>query len=62
MDAAPLRNGPRTAFARPWCAVHPERFRIFSLASDALWPWQAHDPDKAARRYLDAIRKARSGL
>ncbi len=36
--------------------------RIFSLASDALWPYQAHDPDKAAQRYLDAIRKARSGL
>jgi hypothetical protein len=36
--------------------------RIFKLTADALWPYQAPNPDEAAPRYLDAIGKARSGL
>jgi hypothetical protein len=36
--------------------------RIFKLASDALWPYQAPNPDNAAQLYFDAIAKVRSGL
>jgi hypothetical protein len=36
--------------------------RIFKLASHALWPYQAPNPDNAAQLYFDGIAKARSGL
>jgi hypothetical protein len=36
--------------------------RIFKLASDALWPYQAPNPDNAAQLYFDAIARAQSGL
>jgi hypothetical protein len=36
--------------------------RIDKLTTDALWPYYAPNPDKAAEIYLNAIEQARSGL
>lgn len=35
--------------------------RLWPLVTDALWPYNASDPDKAAGKYFDALRAVPKG-